>query len=196
MNNNNEVDDFFGDEDTSTSHEILLEQRATERLKTEMKSSGYRDGIQKQMENEPHLQLGFDLAYRNFARIGFRLGQLRSLGAYLDGCKSDSTFLSQLYDRLDKIENDKSYESLLVWYGERNLSADKLCAYLNSLEQKLVKLNDYFLNSSSQNEFKSNVLWALNDLQIKKTTDRCIDDDDDDDNISLDQLNVEQKLNI
>ena len=49
-------DDFFCD-NYSKNHEITLEQRSTERIKSELKVSGYRDGIQKHMENEAHLQL-------------------------------------------------------------------------------------------------------------------------------------------
>ncbi len=182
----NKEDDFFCEEVNSNSDEIILEQRSTERLKSQIKATGYRDGIQKFMENETHLQLGFDLAYSFFARIGFFVGQFRSLGTYLDSCKKDSVFLTQLYDKLEKIENN-NYELFLIWSDERKLNANNLDIYLKNLEIKIFKLKEYVFNSSSDCDFKSNILLALNEFQIKDT--EKVDD-------SVGFLNFQERLNI
>ena len=50
--NEEDDDDFFGNDDTNNKFELLIEQRTTERLKKEMKTTGFRDGHQKEMENE------------------------------------------------------------------------------------------------------------------------------------------------
>lgn len=176
--NNSTKDDFFGDDDDfkSNQYEIQLEQRSTERIKNEMKLQGYRDAHQKEMENEVYLQLGFDLGYKLFARISFIIGQIRSLAIYLDVFKNDSAFLAQVLNKLDQIESFSEYDKYLQW-NKLELNSSSLVLYLGSLEMKLNKFKDHFLNSTFQADFKQNIMSALNDFNLELQTEASLDEE-------------------
>lgn len=161
----NDEDDFLCDDPLDTKYELKIEERDAERLKNEMKLTGYRDAYQKELENEACLQYGFDVAYKQFSRVGFLIGQIRSLVIYLDAIKYDSAFLSQVFTKLDLIESYSNYELLIEWSVEQ-VKADKLNAFLTNLEFKLNKFKDHLLNSSFMTDFKQVIINCLNDLSL------------------------------
>ena len=170
--NEEDDDDFFGNDDTNNKFELLIEQRTTERLKKEMKTTGFRDGHQKEMENEYCLQFGFDLAYKLFSKLAFLIGQIRSLTVYLD-----------------EIEKKTNYEIFLYW-KEDKLNSDNLVNYLNSLESKLnLLIKEHFLNNFN----KSNILVCLNNLDLIKVE---ASKDNNDQSETLESLNVDQRFKI
>ena len=187
--NEEDDDDFFGNDDTNNKFELLIEHRTTERLKKEMKTTGFRDGHQKEMENEHCLQFGFDLAYKLFSKLAFLIGQIRSLTVYLDVSKNDSAFLAQVLSKLDEIEKKTNYEIFLYW-NEDKLNSDNLVNYLNSLESKLnLLIKEHFLNNFN----KSNILVCLNNLDLIKVE---ASKDNNDQSETLESLNVDQRFKI
>ena len=119
----------FGDES-----ELDIEQRATERNLSQIRLSGYRDGLHKFSEDETSLQLGFDAAYAALVSLAFVCGQIRAIGA--GSAKANSAFLAKLNHKIDQIEQN-SFENLLVWVNTEEFNAEKLKSAISNLEQRL-----------------------------------------------------------
>lgn len=137
-------DEFYGNTE-SAPRDYIVEQRATERLLIEHRAGGYRDGHQKLMEDESHLQLGFDLAYRLICKVGFLLGQIKSFGIYSTNTKSNTAFLAKLNMHLDKLEK-YSYELYLNWdhSGESSETVEPEYHSLSSLLTELhTRINNF-----------------------------------------------------
>ena len=107
------MDDFIDDEDNN--RDFLIEQKSTERHLNDIKSSGFRDGTQENMENEALIQSGFDESYKIFVNLAFKIGDLRALSSNL--CQ-DSCFLAKLNDKLDKVYIDIFLEimNFNIWF--------------------------------------------------------------------------------
>ncbi len=149
---NDDDDDFFGDEQ-SVNHDYILEQRSTDRLLGEITAGGFRDGHQKFMEDEKHLQLGFDLAYRVMCKTAFFIGRIRSFSIYSNHAKGDSAFLARLNQKLESIEK-YSFELYLNWSNDCNSNGniepdfEFLVKCVAELEDKLASYANLCLNSS------------------------------------------------
>lgn len=143
-------DDFYGETDNS---DYKIEQRSTERLLNDVKASGFRDGHQKLMEDEKHLQLGFDLSYPLMCRVAYLVGTIKSYNNYSQFTKGNTAFMSKLVMRLDLIEK-YNYQLYLNWLDLCNYSkdltvqpsSDRLIDILRDIEQKLTKFETDFLN--------------------------------------------------
>jgi hypothetical protein len=108
-------EDIFENE----SADFLVEQRTTDRLMNDIYSNGYRDAFQSSSEDDKLLQRGFDDAYKLFVRLGALIGEIKSLCSYAPlitrRVANSSAFLARLNNKLDKIEKEMTYESLIVW---------------------------------------------------------------------------------
>ena len=163
-------DDFYGE--PSKDDEYKIEQRSTERLLNDIKISGFRDGHQKLMENEVHLQLGFDLAYRCLARIAGMIGKLKAYSIYSNYTRGNTTFLAVLNQKLDLIEK-YNYELFLNWDKNPNQTSEKvepnaesMIELLPELERKLIVFEQKFFNLST-----SDLKAVLNLSELDLTAD-------------------------
>lgn len=135
-------DDFFGD-DTS-NNDYAVDQKSTERLLSEIRASGFRDSFQEHMEDEQHLQLGFDMAYPLICRIAFISGKIRSFGIYSNLMKGNSALLAHLNAKLEAIEK-YSFHLYLDWSIVSSSSekcvpaAGEFTVVLNELELRLTR---------------------------------------------------------
>ena len=173
-------DDFYGDSEP-TSSDYIVEQRATERLLIQHRASGYRDGHQKLMEDEPHLQLGFDIAYRLISKISYLLGQIKSFAIYSKFTKSNTAFLAQLNMHIDKLEKF-NYELYLNWdnsKGDNKVEPEheSLCSLLTELHSRINKFRDNFLTINSQNLDNLNFSDLETTLGMKKKLAKYVNND-------------------
>ena len=99
-----------------------------------------------------------------------------SLAIYLDVFKNDSAFLAQVLNKLDQIESFSEYDKYLQW-NKLELNSSSLVLYLSSLEMKLNKFKDHFLNSTFQADFKQNIMSALNDFNLELQTEASLDEE-------------------
>jgi hypothetical protein len=152
-------DDIFEDD----GKDFLIEQKSTERLMNDIYSNGYRDAFQAHSEDEKLHQKGFDDSYPLFVRLGVLLGQIRSMCSYgpIMRCKvaNLSAFLARLNNKLDKIEKEMNYESLIAWKDNDTLEPDysRVIESIRGFETKLTDFKDRLsvLVKDSSNSFKS-----------------------------------------
>lgn len=90
------------DEDLGQTDNLTLEQRSTEKMLNDLRTSGYRDGRQRHMEDEERMQAGFDTAYKRLVRLGFQTGRVRASVVSL--VRKDSALLAAVNHRLEMIE--------------------------------------------------------------------------------------------
>lgn len=160
-------DDFYGE--PSTDGDYKIEQRSTERLLNEIKISGFRDGHQKLMEDEVHLQLGFDLAYRCLARIAGMVGKIKAYSIYSNYTRGNTAFLAGLNQKLELIEK-YNYGLFLKWDTHSNQTSEKvepaaesMMELLPELERKLIAFEQKFFNLSTGD---SEAALNLSDLDL------------------------------
>ena len=175
VNNNN-------NEGGSTSGDYLVDQRATDRLMSEIGSNGFRDGYQSQFESEPLMQRGFDAAYTRLAQVSFLVGQIRALAAH---SRADSAFLARLSDKLERIEKN-SYELLLDWRPGDESATDvdetKLLTAASEHQTRLAAFKDLLL---ARLKTPTPPSVSLADLEAIKTN----EDEPDEGAAHLDPLN-------
>ena len=200
-------DDFFARGDTGhRSVDLGVEQRATERKLNELTVSGYRDGRARHSDDEALIQLGFDLGYKQLARIAFASGQLKA--ACFQSTRAqlarDSAFMARLAHKLEQLETH-AYERVLRWHMSPatsgvDVSADELARVLASVERRLVDFKTFVMmtppaaaadvdghtNDKSgewrQQELDSTCLEShVNNLTIDLTTTTTENNSDDDD---------------
>jgi len=134
-------DDFYGE---STHSDYKIEQRSTERLLEEIKISGFRDGHQKLMEDEPQMQLGFDLAYRCLCRVAHLVGKIKAYIIYSSFTKGNTAFLAKVNTKLELIEK-YNYGLYLEWENV-DRTCDKVVPAAESLVEVLLELENKFVN--------------------------------------------------
>ncbi len=148
----NDDDDFFGGGSQSVNQDYIVEQRSTDRLLADITAGGFRDGRQKFMEDEKHLQLGFDLAYRLMCKTAFIVGKIKSFSIYSNVAKGNTAFLARLNQKLETIEK-YTFELFLNWSASSKSSDNVepsfecLIQCLAELENKLGAYASVCLNS-------------------------------------------------
>lgn len=142
-------DNIFDDGD---DQDFRIEQRSTDRHMQEIYSSGYRDAYQECQEDEKLLQAGFDHSYKLFVKIGFLIGQIRSVCNYV----KDSSSLARVNHRLEIIEKKCAYEKLVKWREDGEIDLSDLISKLASIESRLGEFRAILSHDKSKmNEFLS-----------------------------------------
>ena len=142
MHIDNEEEEEEMDED-DVNEEFIIEQRASERHREELRLNGYRDGYQALMNDESLMQHGFDAAFGIACRVGFLLGRIRAV-AFHGNVRDAAT----LCDKMNRIEKQllAELDKYIVWQKRRN--EDKFepsYNYLTSqLEETLIEPLDQF----------------------------------------------------
>lgn len=177
--------DPFGDDGATTTCDYAAEQRTTERMLDDIRSNGFRDGHQKYMENEAYLQIGFDQAYKIFAKLAILTGQVRSLSSKL--ISNNSSLLARLNDKLDKIDS-YPYETKITWNHQLQPNFDSVVQLVSDFVLRLSQLKDILFSSSSSFTLGQATAMEnnLNQLQIEQSHTQ---DDDLDNQLMVDSLN-------
>jgi hypothetical protein len=198
----NDIDDVWSTSDDENKNEIesliLLDQRATERHLSQIRSSGFRDAHQLFMENEQLMQVGFDQAYESLVKIAFLCGQLKAICSNSARLQKDTAFLAKLNDKLDKIQT-YSYETRLAWrVDEANRSVQIDSSDLKYfLKQNEDKLNSFKHQLISLEGTSSELGEQLNQLEMKNTSDDTNDQEEEAEMAKFQQLNdILETLNL
>ena len=138
-------DDFYGENDKD-NNEIAAEQRHREKCFIDLNKSGYRDGLQSQMNNEELIQKSFNYSFKLNSKFAFILGVLKS------AVEMNSKFVNalkrkELIQQLDTLEsnlvNQFDYKSQIDTQAENEFFNEKaIKEYHESFTKSLVKFKD------------------------------------------------------
>ena len=167
----NDFDIFEDDFECGNKKDFIVDQNANNRMLSEINTAGYRDGLQKFMEDETHLQRGFDFGFKILSRLAFLVGHVKSTVAFAHFSKNDSSLLAKINDKLEKIEN-YNYELMLDWdlTKSNDANVEKLEKDIRDLEKKLENFREHFKNlrlTQTKGLFETNCSAVdTNDLEI------------------------------